>query len=108
MSKFIDKLNSVWSGGLAPMGFRAVGGKPKPKMIVVAHVVGVGTKPTVAGADAVLLSIPKAGAKSPQTLAKATPDIPWGGRLDEVTGPAIKKLGEGGAELAVFRAASAA
>jgi hypothetical protein len=88
------------------MGFRAVGGKPKPRMVLVAHVVGVGTKPTVAGADAVLVSIPKAGAKSPQTLAKAAPDIPWGGWLDEVTGPAIKKLGEGGADFVVFPAAS--
>lgn len=88
------------------MGFRAVGGKPKPKMMLVAHVVGVGTKSTVAGADAVLVSIPRAGAKSPQTLVKAAPDIPWGGWLEEVTGPAIKKLGEGGADFVVFPAAS--
>jgi len=102
MSKFIDKLNSVSSGGLAPMGFRAAGGKPKPKMVLVAHLVGAGAK--TAGADAVLLSIPKTGAKPSKALAKA--DIPWGGWLKEVSGPAVKKLGEGGADFVIFPAAS--
>jgi hypothetical protein len=105
MSKFIDKLNSVSQGGQAPMGFRAVGVKPKPRMMLVAHVTGAGAK--AAGADAALVSVPKAGAESPKTSAKAKPDIPWGGWLKEVTGPAIKKLGEGGADFAVFPAASA-
>ncbi len=85
------------------MGFRAVGGKPKPKMVLVAHTTA-GAKPTVAGADAVLLSIPKTGAKSPKTLAKS--DVPWGGWLKEVTSPIVKKLGEGGADFVVFPADS--
>ncbi len=85
------------------MGFRAVGGKPGPRMVLVAHV-AAGAK--ASGADAVLLSIPKTGAKSPKTLAKAFSDIPWGGWLKEVTGPAVKQLGEGGADFIVFPAAS--
>ena len=98
MSRFIDRLKQVSAGGLAPMGFRAVGGKPRPRMVLVAH--GAGVK--VTGADAVLLSIPKAGAKSP----KAKSEVPWGGWLKDVTGPGVKKLGEGGADFVVFPAAS--
>jgi hypothetical protein len=86
------------------MGFRAGGAKPKPRMVLVAHIVGVGAKASVAGADAVLLSIPKAGL--PKSLAKAFSAIPWGGWLEEVTGPGVKQLGEGGADFVIFPAAS--
>lgn len=84
------------------MGFRAAGGKPRPRMVLVAHLVRAGAK--TAGADAVLLSIPKTGVKPSKALAKA--DIPWGGWLKEVSGPAVKKLGEEGADFIVFSAAS--
>jgi hypothetical protein len=106
MSKFIDKLNSIASGGLAPMGFRAAGAKPGPKMLLVAHIAESGAKTVVAGTDAVLLSVPKAGAKSPKTLAKAFSDIPWGGWLKEVSSAGVKQLVEGGADFIVFPAAS--
>lgn len=107
MSKFIDKLNSVSQGGLQPLGFRAAGAKPKPRMLLVAHLAQDTAKPAVAGADAVLLSIPKAGAKFLKTLAKALPDIPWGGWLKEVSRQGIKQLGEAGADFIVFPQASA-
>ncbi|MBA7653246.1 hypothetical protein ES703_61090 [subsurface metagenome] len=107
MSKFIDKLNSVSQGGLAPLGFRAAGARSKPRMLLVAHIAQDTAKPAVAGADAGLLSIPKAGAKSLKTLVKAAPDIPWGGWLKEVSRQGIKQLGEGGADFVVFPAASA-
>jgi len=74
-------------------------------MVLVAYVVGAGAKAT--GADAALLSITKAGAKSPKTLAKAFSDIPWGGWLKEVSRQGIKQLGEAGADFIVFPAASA-
>jgi len=102
MSKFIDKLNSVSSGGLQPLGFRAAGAKPKPKMVLVAHVAAA-AKAAVAGADAVLMSIPKTGAKTP---VKVAADMPWGGWLKEVSAQGIKQLGEGGADFVVFPAES--
>jgi hypothetical protein len=86
------------------MGFRAVGGKPRPKMALVAHIVKVSAKPAVAGADAILLSVPKTGAKPPKALAKS--DVPWGGWLKEVSAAEVKRLGEGGADFIVFPAAS--
>jgi len=73
-------------------------------MMVVAHIVGVGARAGVAGADAVLLSLPKAGL--PRSLAKAFSGIPWGGWLEEVAGPGVKQLGKGGADFIVFPAAS--
>lgn len=76
------------------MGFRAAGAKPRPRMLLVAH----GAKTT--GADALLLSIPKTGAP------KAKSAVPWGGWLKEVTGPIVKKLGEGGADFIIFPADS--
>jgi hypothetical protein len=88
------------------MGFRVAGTKPRPRMVLVAHIVGVGAKAGVAGADAVLLSIPKAGVKLPKTLVKAFSGIPWGGWLEEVNSPGIKQLGEGGADFIIFPAAS--
>jgi hypothetical protein len=101
MSKFIDKLNSIASGGLAPMGFRAVGAKAKSRMGLVAH---VAASAKAEGADAILLSVPKTGAKPPKALAKS--DIPWGGWLKEVSREGVKRLGEGGADFIVFPAAS--
>ncbi len=83
------------------MGFRAGGAKPRPRMVLVAH----GAK-AASGADAILLSIPKTGAKPPKTSAKSKAAIPWGGWLKEVTAPVVKKLGEGGADFVVFPAAS--
>jgi hypothetical protein len=97
MSKFIDKLNSIASGGLAPMGFRAGGTKPKPRMVLVAH----GTK-AASGADALLLSVSKTGIKAP----KGKSAVPWGGWLKDVTAPIVKKLGEESADFVVFPAAS--
>jgi hypothetical protein len=95
VSKFIDKLNSISSGGLAPMGFRAGGTKPRPRVVLVAH----GTK-AASGADALLLTVSKSGIKAPKA------GVPWGGWLKEVIAPTIKKLGEGGADFVVFPAAS--
>jgi hypothetical protein len=99
MSKFIDKLNSIASGGLAPMGFRAAGAKPRPKMALVAH---VAADAKAEGADAMLVSIPKAT----KSLKKPKSKIPWGGWLGEVSQEGVKHLGEGGADFVVFPAAS--
>jgi hypothetical protein len=98
MSKFIDKLNSIASGGLAPMGFRAAGAKPKPKMALVAHA----AEAKADGADAMLVSIPKAA----KSLKKPKAKIPWGGWLKEVSAAEVKRLVEGGADFIVFPAAS--
>jgi hypothetical protein len=102
MSKFIDKLSLASQGGPKPMGFRAVGVPPKPRLLVVAHIAGTGAK--ASGADALLLSVPKTGAKS---LPKATQDIPWGGWLREVGKEGVRKIAEAGADFVVFPAASA-
>jgi hypothetical protein len=101
MSKFIDKLNSVASGGLQPLGFRAVGAKPGPRMGLVAH---VAAEAKAEGADARLVSIPKA-TKSLQK-PKAKSDVPWGGWLKEVSQDGVKRLGEWGADFIVFPAAT--
>ena len=85
------------------MGFRAAGAQPKPKMVLVAHIAPGAVKST--GADAVLLSIPKTGIKSPKTLTKF--NIPWGGWLKEVAASGVRQLGEGGADFIVFPAVSA-
>jgi hypothetical protein len=106
MSKFIDKLKAVSSGGLQPLGFRTGGAEPKPRMLLVAHIAEPGAEPDFGGADAVLVSVPKAGGKSPKTLFKATPDIPWGGWLKEVGREEVQQLGEIGADFVVFPAAS--
>jgi hypothetical protein len=103
MSKFIDKLSLISQGGLKPMGFRAAGVPPKPRLLLVAHMAGTGAKAT--GADALLLSVPKTGAKSPK--AKAAKDIPWGGWLSEVGKEGIRKVAEAGGDFVVFPAASA-
>lgn len=103
MSKFIDKLKEVASGGLQPLGFRTGGAKPGPRMALVAHVADAAK---AGGADAVLVSIPKTGLKSPKALAKSSGKIPWGGWLGEVTAPGVKQLGEGGADFVVFPATS--
>jgi hypothetical protein len=99
MSKFIDKLNSIASGGLAPMGFRAMGGKPGPRMGLVAH---VAAEAKAEGADARLVSIPKAT----KSLKKTKSKVPWGGWLKEVTANEVKRLGEWGADFIVFPAAT--
>lgn len=99
MSKFIDKLNSIAAGGLAPLGFRAAGAKPRPKMALVAHA----AEAKADGADAVLVSISKA-TKLPKTKAKS--DFLWGGWLKEVSATEVKRLVEGGADFIVFPPAS--
>jgi hypothetical protein len=106
MSKFIDKLKSVSAGGLQPLGFRAAGAKPRPKMMLVAHIAEPGTEPEFAGADAVVVSVPKAGAKSPKTLFQTAPRIPWGGWLKDVGRQEVQQLGELGADFVVFPVAS--
>lgn len=98
MNKFIEKLNSIASGGLAPMGFRAAGAKPKPKMALVAHA----AEAEADGADAMLVSISKAT----QSLKKPKAKIPWGGWLKEVSAAEVKRLMAGGADFVVFPAAS--
>ncbi|HEY54857.1 MAG TPA: hypothetical protein G4N91_01060 [Dehalococcoidia bacterium] len=99
MSKFIDKL-ILASQGEKPMGFRAAatGASPKPGMLLVALVATSAAR--TAGADAVLFSVPKTGAKSPKL------DVPWGGWLKAVTTSGVKQLGEGGADFVVFPAES--
>jgi hypothetical protein len=101
MSKFIDKLNSIASGGLAPMGFRAAGAKPRPKMALVAH---VAAEAKASGADAVLVSILKAAKSLKKPKSKS--DFPWGGWLKEVSATEVKRLVESGADFVVFPAAS--
>jgi hypothetical protein len=99
MSKFIDKLNSIASGGAAPMGFRVAGAKPRPKMALVAH---VAAEAKADGADAILLAIPKAT----RSLKKPKAKVLWGGWLKEVSAAEVKRLVEGGADFVVFPAAS--
>jgi hypothetical protein len=106
MSQFIDKLKSVSAGGLPPLGFRAAGAKSRPRMVLVAHIAEPGTEPDFSGADAVLVSVPKAGAKSPKTLFKAAPHIPWGGWLKGVGRQEVQQLGELGADFVVFPVSS--
>jgi hypothetical protein len=99
MSKFIDKLNSIASGGAAPMGFRVAGAKPRPKMALVAH---VAAEAKADGADAILLAVPKAT----RSLKKPKAKVLWGGWLKEVSAAEVKRLVEGGADFVVFPAAS--
>lgn len=101
MSKFIDKLNSVMRGGMPALGFRAGGAQPHPRMLLVAQ---VAAKAGIAGADAVILL----GGKAPKPSGKAKSDVPWGGWLKEATAPAVKQLGEAGADFVVFSQDSAA
>jgi hypothetical protein len=112
MSKFIDKLTLVSQGGLKPMGFRAVGKPPKPRLLLVAHLAQVEADrlaDSVAGADAGLLSIPKSssGVKNLKQVCQDVPDIPWGGWLKEVGKEGIKKMVEAGGDFVVFPATSA-
>jgi hypothetical protein len=102
VSKFIDKLKAVSAGGLQPLGFRTVGVKPRPKMLLVAHIAQPGTEPDFSGADAVLVSVPKAGAKTPKTLFKSAPRIPWGGWIKDVGRKEVEQLGELKADFVVF------
>ena len=108
MSKFIDKLERVSTGGQT-MGFRAAAA-PKPRMLLVASRAQADVERLadyVAGADAGLLAIakPSSGATILEKACQAVSDIPWGGWLKEVGEEGIGKLVEAGADFVVFPAA---
>jgi hypothetical protein len=110
MSKFVDKLKQVSTGG-QPMGFRAAATAPsKPRMLLVAVVPGGDAEhlaDIVAGADAGLLSMarPGSGAKALEQISQAVPDIPWGGWLKEI---GREGAGKAGGDFIVFPAEKAA
>jgi hypothetical protein len=110
MSKFVDKLKQVSTGG-QPMGFRAAAMAPsKPRMLLVAVVPGGEAEhltDIVAGADAGLLSMakPGSGAKALEQMSRAVPDIPWGGWLKEIGKEGAGKVG---GDFIVFPAEKAA
>jgi len=109
MSKFIDKLSLVSQSGLKPMGFRAAGVPPKPRMLLVASLAQVDADRLadgVAGADAGLLQIPKSssGVKTLKQICQAMPDIPWGGWLKEVGRGGVGQMVEAGCDFVVFPA----
>lgn len=99
MSKFVDKLKQVSTGG-QPMGFRAAAAKAsKPRMLLVAMIAQADAKnlaDIVAGADAGLLVVAKSssGAKALEQLSKAMPDIPWGGWLKEAGKEGVGKAAD--------------
>lgn len=114
MSQLIDKLNRVSKTAPQSMGFRAVQpSSPKSPMLFIASLTYTGGKDTdtadyVAGADAVLLNIAKSGwgLKALQKIAQSLPDIPWGGRLEEINEEKIKTMAEAGGDFIVFSAES--
>ncbi len=110
MSTFIDKLNRLSRAEPQPIGFRTKQPtSPKPKIQLVAslaqedvdHLAGY-----LAGADAGLLRISKlnSGLKTLQKVSQASPDIPWGGWLQDSGLGEIKQAVKVGCDFMVFPA----
>jgi len=110
MSAFIDKLDRITQGGPQPMGFRMGGIEAPPaKMLLVASLDEAdltGAAGCAAGADAGLipLDLSPAGAARLTDMAKAVPDIPWGGWLGGVGAKEAKKVNKLDGDFVVFPA----
>jgi len=95
------------------MGFRMGGVEaPLPKMLLVASLDEAdltGVAGCAAGADAGLipLDLSPAGAARLKDIAKAVPDIPWGGWLGGVDAKEAKKVNKLDGDFVVFPAAGA-
>jgi hypothetical protein len=111
MSKFIDKLNRISKTVAQPMGFRATSAVAERSRIqIIASVAESeidGLAGSVAGADAVLLSIPKSGlaAEALKKISKVLSEIPWGGWLGGIAKGKMKQMIENGCDYVVFPAA---
>ena len=114
MSRLIDKLNLVSKTVPEPMGFRTAHPvAPKPQMLLIASLMQTKNLDNltdyVAVADAVLLPVSRAasGAKALQKIAVgASPDIPWGGWLQDIGEKERKALAKAGCDFVVFSADS--
>ena len=113
MSQLIDKLKQVSKAAPQPMGFRtAQPASSKLQMLLIASLSQTETVDSladyVAGADAVLLNMPKASRehKSLERIVQSLPDIPWGVRLEEIGENRIGTVIDAGGDFVVFSAAS--
>lgn len=112
MSKFIDKLKQVSQVEPQTMGFRAVQKiSAKPGMLLVASLAQPavsGLADYVAGADAVILPVPKTGSgvKTLQKVSQAVSDIPWGVWLEDEAKGGINQVTQAGCDFVIFPAAN--
>ncbi|MBA7654375.1 hypothetical protein ES703_62252 [subsurface metagenome] len=110
MSRFIDRLSQLSRGELQPIGFTAKQpASPTPKIQLVASLAAESSESLtshVAWSDAGLLSISRisTGAEALQKIAKALPDIPWGGWIQSSSSSGIKQLTKAGCDFVVFPA----
>lgn len=96
MSKFIDKLNRIAKGEIAPIGFRRAGSESLKKRI---QLVACLSEPIGAdGADAVLLDISGETGASMNVPAETT----WGAWLKNDGTGQVKRLEEAGCDFMVF------
>ncbi len=114
MSRFMEKLNQVSQAAPQPMGFRAIpAALSKPKMLLIASLTQAnfeGMADYVVGADAGLLPIFELslGARAFKEVLEAVSDIPWGGRLKDISQEEITEIVNAGCDFVVFPAASTA
>lgn len=106
MSKLITKLNQLSRNRLAPIGFGKGATPEKPRILVIAslnHENLNNSAKAVSGADAVLASS-RTGSelKAIQKASQATPDIPWGARLEGNNHIDIKQLVKANIDFLVF------
>ncbi len=108
MSKFLDRLERIWSGEIQPLGFAALAARTKsPAMAIVAMLgqgqLGVGDQ-DLEGVDAVLFS----GAdldQEAETLSRAIEaiaNIPWGASVQTATKEGVEQLKGLGCDFIVF------
>ncbi len=107
MSKLIDRLNQTTKGTSGSLGFqvtRTAAAKPKIRLLARVSKVGNASQlvEDIDGADGLLISLPKADAKTMKMVAEATGDIPWGWRLENSPGETVKMVLKGGADFIVF------
>jgi hypothetical protein len=103
MSKFIDRLKNVSKGYVRPMGFNAVASAPQPKMLLAVElgIEDLTAKEVFGGADVVLLSTGKTGAKKLKEAAGLLGDTVWGVMLGDKADEA-EKMAKAGADFVVF------
>ncbi|MFC1980689.1 hypothetical protein ACFLVN_00330 [Chloroflexota bacterium] len=113
MSRLIDKLNLVSKTVPEPMGFRAAHPvAKKPQMLLIASLMQTNNLDNLADyaavADAVLLPVARTGSgtRALQNIAGASPDIPWGGWLQNIGEKERKALAKAGCDFVVFSANS--
>lgn len=111
MSRFIDRLKRVSQGAAQPMGFRMVSSAARPRLSLVAHLAQPGIANIadyVAGADAGLISIARAGSgvKALKELGRSLADIVWGGWLGDTSREEIEQIVAAGGDFVVLPVAS--